>query len=141
MNDCATAGFLQGRKVTEYDPRGSPHVMVPMGNSLNRVMDLVARQGYKKLLFAGCDMTPDHAGVSGQHGGAVHPSMTYGAHWGVNCDKWVVEWLKFNGFTPHSLTPKPNAYDGKQVTLKSTLPAELQGDAPAPLFAYEMGYH
>jgi len=75
--DCSM--FLDGAKVTEYSALGKPDVLCPMGNSMNRVIDILVKMQYKQILIAGCDFTPLHIGTSERHGDTVHPSMTYGS--------------------------------------------------------------
>jgi len=91
-----------------------------MGNSLNRVLDLVGKLGYKHVVFAGCDGTPDHLGDTHQHGTTVngkviHPSQAYGYKiWGILFDEYVVGYLKFNQLPCYSLTPRPFNRNAKQ---------------------------
>ena len=100
-------------------------MLVPMGNSLNRVLDLVVRLGYSTVVFAGCDglagpeLIPTPGQIPSQsplgvaravrHGGRwLHPSQTSGlAHWNMTLDEYALGFLGHNRVRAFSLTPSP----------------------------------
>jgi len=60
--DCYNNLRPRGRPPWEYHAYETDgEVYVPMGNSLNRVLDLLVRVGYQAVLFAGCDGTAGKA--------------------------------------------------------------------------------
>ena len=111
-----------------YHPKNARRPPVPMGCSLNRVLDLAVRAGYKTIMFAGCDGTNAYV-QKGQVNDAAAPHPTSNAGyvaWGMGLSEWVAGFLSYNNISYYSLTPFPFGHDGK----KGKFPAGSDSDVP-----------
>ena len=114
----------QTQHTWQYEPTLLDRPPVSMGNSMNRVLDLVVRLGYKTVLFAGCDGTPTHAGgkkdwVSPDEshvqeanvgGRVVHVASGLAfEEWGILFEQWMAAFLTHHGKRFYSMTPAPFA--------------------------------
>jgi len=117
--------YTWGREPWAYRPREDEQigVRVPMGNSFNRVLDLIVRMGYDAVVLAGCDNLSSKESVQDNKkkgadlplsyvGKWVHPSHLYGKpYWGMSLDEYFVGFLRFNKVQFFSLTVNPLATD------------------------------
>ena len=118
QGDCYNHLEPKGRPPWEYHPWDTDgEVLVPMGNSMNRILDLVVRLGYHAVLFAGCDGSAKKdptlpAGIDQGKmfkGKWIHSSQVYGYQaWSVLFDEFTMGFLRFNYIEKiFSLTPNP----------------------------------